>query len=114
MNFPNNNKQQTGMTTNMPEELLISRLKAGETQAYKYFFWEYCDYINVLSHSLLNSHEDANTVMREVLHDVWVKRKKTKLRAPLRTFLYQEVYHKSLPYLEAKKNQSFLGRLFGW
>ena len=95
----------------LPEEVLVSLVKAGETKAYKYFFWEYCDYINLLTHSLLPNEENARQVMQEIMQEVWTKRKKSYLRTPLKPFLYQEVYRKCRPYLEEKK-RPLLARLF--
>ncbi len=94
------------------EEVLVSRLRAGETQAYKHFFWEYCDFINLLTHSLLESQEDARRVVQEVMSDVWTHRQSHRLRAPLKLFLYQEVYRKCQPYIGVKKPRSLLTKLF--
>lgn len=96
----------------MPEDVLVSLMKAGETKAYKYFFWEYCDYVNLLTHSLLANQDDARAVMQEIMQDVWTRRKSAYLKAPLKPFLYREVYRKCLPYLGKKKRLSLLSRLF--
>jgi RNA polymerase sigma-70 factor (ECF subfamily) len=101
-----------GGLSEIPEEILISRMRAGETQAYRYFFWEYCDFINLLTHSLLESQEDAKAVMLEVMGDVWVHRNSPRLKTPIKPFLYQEVYRKCRPYLGVKKERSLLGKLF--
>jgi DNA-directed RNA polymerase specialized sigma24 family protein len=97
----------------MPEDVLVSRIRAGETQAYKYFFWEYCDYINMLTHTLLERQEDAQAVVHAVMQEVWIQRKSPRLKAPLKSYLYQEVYRQSQPYLSGKKERSLMGKLFG-
>lgn len=99
----------------MPEEVLISRIRAGETQAYKYFFWEYCDYIHLLSRALLDGRGDGETkaVVRAVMCEVWNQRKSGRLKAPLKTFLYQEVYRQSQPYLDSKKEKSVFKKFLG-
>jgi len=96
----------------MSEDVLISRMKADETEAYKYFFWEYCDYINLLTCSLLENQEDAKTVMRQVMRDVWTKRHDDWLKLPLKPFLYQEVYRRCVPYMGGEKRRSLLHKLF--
>ena len=97
----------------MPEDVLVALLKAGETKAYKFFFWEYCDYVNLLAHTLLPSQEDARGVMQEIMREVWLRRKTSWLKAPLKPFLYREVYRKCRPYFtDNKKPTSFFGRLF--
>ena len=97
----------------LPEDVLVSLMKAGETRAYKYFFWEFCDYVNLLSHSLLPSQaEDAAAVTQQIMQEVWTKRNTSWLKAPLRPFLYQEVYRKCQPYLDQKK-RPLIARLFG-
>lgn len=103
-----------GELSDIPEEILISRMRAGETQAYRYFYWEYCDFINLLTHSLLESQEEARAVMLEVMGDVWIHRNSPRLKAPIKPFLYQEVYRKCRPYLgiEDRKEPSLLERLF--
>jgi RNA polymerase sigma-70 factor (ECF subfamily) len=102
-----------GELSEMPEEVLISRMRAGETQAYRYFFWEYCDFINLLTHSLLENREDARSVMLEIMGDVWVHRNNPRLKAPIKSFLYQEVFRKCQPYLGyVPKERSLLERLF--
>jgi hypothetical protein len=99
----------------MPEDVLISRIKAGETQAYKYFFWEYCDYIHLLSRALLDGRGDGETkaVVRAVMQEVWNQRKTGRLKAPLKTYLYQEVYRQSQPYLDHKKEKSLFRKFWG-
>ncbi|TDX00823.1 RNA polymerase sigma factor [Dinghuibacter silviterrae] len=96
----------------VPEDTLISLMKAGETKAYRYFFWEYADYVNTLAHSLLSNPEDAQVVMQQIMRDVWTKRKTSWLKAPLKPFLYREVYRQCQPFLEGKRRASLLGRLF--
>ena len=91
------------------EEVLLTRLRADQTEAYKYFFWEYCDYINRLTFSLVDDKEDARTVMLGIMSDVWANRHIDWLQLPLKPFLYQEVYRRSLPYLNEKK-KSLLAR----
>ena len=96
----------------MPEDVLVSLMKAGETKAYKYFFWEYCDYVNILTHSLLPGEEQAQVVMQEIMREVWTRRKSSWLKAPLKPLLYREVYRKCRPYLQGQRSSSLLGRLF--
>lgn len=95
------------------EDALITRMRAGETQAYRHFFWEYCDFINLLTHSLLEDREDAKTVMLQVMSDVWVNRNSTRFKPPIKPFLYQEVYRKCRPYLAMNRGRSLMRRLLG-
>jgi|GEM_PF-4133834 hypothetical protein len=96
----------------LPEEILVSRMKAGETQAYKVFFWEYCEFVNTLTHTLLPKGEDAQTVTYAIMGEVWTRRNRSEFKAPLRSFLYREVYRKCQPFLEQKKPRSLVDRLF--
>jgi DNA-directed RNA polymerase specialized sigma24 family protein len=96
----------------VPEDMLISLMKAGETKAYRYFFWEYADYVNMLTHSLLASPEDAQSVVQQIMRDVWTKRKTSWLKAPLKPFLYREVYRQCQPFLRGTKRPSRFARLF--
>lgn len=96
----------------MPDDMIVSLMKAGETKAYRYFFWEYCDFVNLLAHSLLSSPDDAQAVMQQIMRDAWTKRKTSWLKTPLKPFLYREVYRQCQPYLQDKKRSSLFNRLF--
>lgn len=100
----------------LQEEYLITQLKAGDENAFKYFVEKYQNLVYNTSISILQNAEDAEDTAQEVFIQVYHTIKQFKGESKLSTWLYRVTVTRSLDHLRAKKRKkrfAFVQSLFG-
>jgi RNA polymerase sigma-70 factor (ECF subfamily) len=100
----------------LKEEHLITQLKAGDDNAFKYFVEKYQNLVYNTSLGMLQHAEDAEDITQEVFIQVYHTISQFKGEAKLSTWLYRVAVTRSLDHLRAKKRKkrfAFIQSLFG-
>jgi RNA polymerase sigma-70 factor (ECF subfamily) len=86
--------------TNEQEKLLVSKLRAGEENAYRYLFE---NYYNPLCRVALFYVEDpyvAENLAEDLFAFLWEQRSTLVIHSSLRSYLFTAIRHRSLNYLQ--------------
>lgn len=85
---------------------LMSRLKAGEEEAFTEIYERYHSLLYIYAYKKLHDKEEAQDIVQEVLSTVWTKRFKISIDCSLTAYLYIAVRHKALDLFSHRKVQA--------
>ncbi|MEX0315132.1 MAG: RNA polymerase sigma factor [Allomuricauda sp.] len=72
---------------------LITRLQAGDEEAYAFMVDRYHHKLCVYANGLINDGLSAEDIVQTVFINLWKRRKKLKIKVSLESFLYKSVYY---------------------
>ncbi|MCS2891879.1 RNA polymerase sigma-70 factor [Parabacteroides faecis] len=79
-----------------------------DRDAFERLFFEHYKPLVAYAFGIINERQSAEDVVQDVFTSVWFRRGKIDL-VYIRAYLYKSVYHKSLSFLETRKNQQEMG-----
>ncbi len=87
------------------EKELIKQLQIGDTNAYKYLFTEYYDWLCNYVYKLCGNKSIAEDIVQEALIKFWEKRKSIKISSSVKNYLFRTCYNQFLQHVKSKKVQ---------
>ena len=100
----------------MDEELFISKLRDGDSSAFKELIELFKDKVYNTSISILQNNEDAEDITQEVFVEIFESIHQFKGESKLSTWIYRIAVIKSLEFIRMKKRKkrfAFVQSLFG-
>jgi len=94
------------------EHILVSDLKDGEEEAFRYLVDQYQDKVYNTCISFVKNPDDADDLTQEVFLEVYNSIHKFRLESKLSTWIYRISVNKSLEYLRKMKRKKRFGFLF--
>ena len=80
------------------ENNIIESLKSGEEQAFRYIYDKYYGYLCAIAKGYLSDNDAAETVVGDVIYNIWEIRKNLNIHTSLRSYLIPVSYtHLTLP-----------------
>lgn len=94
------------------DHILVSGLKDGEEEAFRYLVDQYQDKVYNTCIGLVKNPDDADDLTQEVFIEVYNSIHKFRLESKLSTWIYRISINKSLEYLRKMKRKKRFGFLF--
>lgn len=82
------------------ENNIIESLKSGEEQAFRYIYDKYYGYLCAIAKGYLSDSDAAETVVGDVIYNIWEIRKNLNIHTSLRSYLIRSVKNRSINYLQ--------------
>ena len=82
------------------ENNIIESLKSGEEQAFRYIYDKYYGYLCAIAKGYLSDNDAAETVVGDVIYNIWEIRKNLNIHTSLRSYLIRSVKNRSINYLQ--------------
>lgn len=82
------------------EENVIPYLKEGKESAFHFIFDKYYDYLCLIANSYLRDSFIAETVVGDVIYNLWKIRSSLDIKYSLRSYLVRSVKNRSINYLQ--------------
>ena len=82
------------------ENNIIESLKSGEEQAFRYIYDKYYGYLCAIAKGYLSDNDAAETVVGDVIYNIWEIRKNLNIHTSLRSYLRRSVKNRSINYLQ--------------
>ena len=82
------------------ENNIIESLKSGEEQAFRYIYDKYYGYLCAVAKGYLSDNDAAETVVGDVIYNIWEIRKNLNIHTSLRSYLIRSVKNRSINYLQ--------------
>ncbi len=92
----------------MDEQILLSKLKAGDVSAYEYLFEEYYDWLCNYIFQLGGNRSLSKDVVQEVILKLWEKRKQLAIKGSLKAYLFKACHNQFLMHIRKEKNRADL------
>lgn len=87
------------------EKIIITKLKAGDNEAYKYLYDYHYVALCKFSYYILKDKVQAESIVSDVIFHLWEIRENLELIPPLRNYLITAVRNKCLNYLALKQQE---------
>ena len=91
------------MAPQIPDEMFIASLRAGEESSYAFLVERYHHALCVYAYNLTREKAEAEDIVQNVFVRVWRKREKLKSGLSLKSFLYRSVYNEFIDNYRKKK-----------
>ncbi|HIX27094.1 MAG TPA: RNA polymerase sigma-70 factor [Candidatus Barnesiella excrementigallinarum] len=82
------------------ENNIIERLRRGEEDAFRYIYDTYYGYLCAIAKGYLSDNEAAETVVGDVIYNIWEMRENLNIHTSLRSYLIRSVKNRSINYLQ--------------
>ena len=82
------------------ENNIIESLKSGEEQAFRYIYDKYYGYLCAIAKGYLSDNDAAETVVGDVIYNIWEIRKNLNIHTSLRSYLIRSVKNSSINSLQ--------------
>ena len=82
------------------ENNIIESLKSGEEQAFRYIYDKYYGYLCAIAKGYLSDNDAAETVVGDVIYNIWEIRKNLNIHTSLRSYLIRSVKNRSINSLQ--------------
>ena len=87
-------------TMKINENNIIERLRRGEEDAFRYIYDTYYGYLCAIAKGYLSDNEAAETVVGDVIYNIWEMRENLNIHTSLRSYLIRSVKNRSINYLQ--------------
>lgn len=81
-------------------ENIIEYLQRGEEEAFRYIYDNYYGYLCAVAKGYLGDNETAETVVGDVIYNIWEIREKLNIHTSLRSYLIRSVKNRAINYLQ--------------
>ena len=81
---------------------LLTKLKDGDREAYKYIYMTYYKDLCVYLRSYTDS-QTAEDIIQNILLNLWEKREKTNIHTSIKSYLYKSAYYTYIDFYRKKK-----------
>lgn len=82
------------------DENIIDHLQKGEEDAFRYIYDKYYGYLCAVAKSYLCDDIMAETVVEDVIYNIWEIREKLNIHTSLRSYLIRSVKNRAINYLQ--------------
>lgn len=87
----------------MNEQKLIGRLRKGKSDAYRYLFSEYYDWLCNYVYNLCYDRSLAEDIVQDTMVNLWEKRKSIIITTSLKNYLFKTCHNQFLQYIRKQK-----------
>ncbi len=85
------------------DKILFSRLKSGDTNAFRKIYTNYYNKLCVYVFSFTNNDTIAEDIVQDVLLKLWDQRASINIQTSLKSYLYKAVYYRYIDHFRMKK-----------
>lgn len=89
----------------IPEDTLIRQIKAGDESAFRHIFKYHYAPLCAIARNYVADPFSAQTIVDDVIFNLWEKRKEINISTSLRLYLSKAVRNKCLDYLKARRTR---------